>query len=202
MRKGVVQMDYKTEPLTLEQTADIYTRWLCRHFPENEIKPLSSIRRMWRMGAYQALGLYERQGENTGSLAGYAFFVGKPGESRLLLDYLAIVEEYRGSGAGSSFLWEMRRQFASYEGILIETEDVEYAADDAQRVERQRRDSFYERNGAVRTGVKGCVCGVHYTIWELPAAGCADREQTRKNLEALYRVIMPEEAYDQYVRIS
>lgn len=195
-------MDYRIEALTLEQTAEIYTQWLHRHFPKDEIKPFSSIRRMWRMGAYQALGLYERQGESAGSLAGYAFFVNEPGESHMLLDYLAIVEEYRGNGAGSSFLQGMRQQFAHYKGILIETEDVEYAADDAQRAERKRRDSFYEHNGAVRTGIKGCVYGVHYVIWNLPVAEAADREETRKNLEALYRIIVPDEKYDKYVHIS
>ncbi len=194
-------MAYETECLTLEQTADIYTEWIDRHFPQDEIKPFASIRRMWEAGCYQALGLYRQNADGTRAFAGYAFFVLKKGGDLLLLDYLAIVEEYRGSGAGSSFLKEMKRQFSDYKGILIETEDIDYACSDEQRMVRRKRDAFYARNGALKTGIRGCVYGVHYAIWMLPAAEPVPEVSVKENLEDIYRIIIPGEKYTRHVEI-
>lgn len=195
-------MDYRIQNLTIEQAADIYTQWIDKHFPRGEIKPLKSIQRMWNMGAYQALGMYEHRGDGTLAFAGYAFFVIEKSASQLLLDYLAITEEYRGYGAGSSFLKEMKQYFSGYKGILIETEDIEYAKNEEERRIRQKRDTFYTRNGAVRTGIKSSVYGVNYVIWNFPVAEVVPDEETKKNLENIYKVMVPGEKYDKFVTIQ
>lgn len=195
-------MDYVIKALTKEQMAEIYKRWIHEHFPENEVKPLKHIYRMWEQDSYCAMGMYDGE-----ELVGYAFFAMAPERNMLLLDYLAVIENYRNLGAGSAFLQKLRQSFAeysgiSYKGILIETEDVEYAQDNAEREIRQKRDAFYERNGAIRTNVKGEVYGVHYAVWNLPISGNTGFEECREQMCAIYRMMVTGDKYQQFVKIT
>lgn len=194
-------MNYIIRNLTEEETAEIYERWIHIHFPKNEIKPLKHIQRMWEQGAYCALGMYD--GEN---LVSYGFFAMVPGKDMLLLDYLAVLEDYRNLGAGSIFLQKMGQCLSeyrgvSYQGILIETEDITYARNEEERQIRQKRDLFYEKNGAVRTGVTGEVYGVHYALWNLPVEKEAGSEECREQIKAIYRMMVAGEKYEKFVKI-
>ncbi len=194
-------MNYKIQNLTIEQTADIYNNYIHLHFPQEEIKPLKNIQRMWENGFYQALAMYE-QNEHETKLIGYAFCAMAPNCKMLLLDYLAIVEEYRGLGMGGIFLSEMRKCLAEYEGILIETEDVDFAAKEEERLIRQKRDAFYERNGVVRTGIKSRIYGVHFANWQLPVTEALPDVECKRNLENIYKVMVPGEKNEKFVKIE
>lgn len=194
-------MEYKVQDLTREQTGDIYRQWIGRHFPQDEIKPLKSIYRMWDMGAYRALGMYEKKADGL-QLIGYAFFAMAEDCGLLLLDYLAIVEDYRGQGMGSIFLQEMKKRLKTYRGILIETEDIECAGDEEAYRIRQKRDSFYGQNGALRTGIKSVIYGVHYAIWNFPLASAASRRECAESLADIYKIVIPGEKYDKFVKIA
>lgn len=194
-------MNYAIQNLTREETAGIYERWIAAHFPKNEIKPLKHICRMWEQGSYCALGMYDGE-----KLVSYAFFAMVPGKDMLLLDYFAVLEDYRNLGAGSIFLQKMgqclmEHRGVSYQGILIETEDIAYAQNGEERHIRQKRDLFYEKNGAVRTGVTGEVYGVHYAIWNLPITGNAGTEECREQLKEIYRMMVAGEKYEKFVKI-
>lgn len=194
-------MDYTIKDLTKEQMAEIYEKWIHEHFPVNEIKPLKHIYRMWERDAYCALGMYDGE-----ELVGYAFFAMVPGRDMLLLDYLAVLGNYRNLGAGSTFLQRMGQCLAeykgvSYKGILIETENVEYAQDDEEREIRRKRDEFYERNGAIRTDVIGEVYGVHYAIWNLPISESAGFEECREQLKEIYQMMVAGDKYQKFVKI-
>lgn len=200
-RRSEVIMDYTIRYLTKEQVAEIYDRWIHEHFPANEIKPLKHIYRMWEQGAYCAMGMYDGE-----ELVSYAFLAMVPGRDMLLLDYLAVLETYRNLGAGSAFLQRMGRCLAeykgiSYKGIFIETEDVKYAQDDEEREVRQRRDAFYERNGAIRTDVTGEVYGVHYAIWNLPISESAGFAECREQLKEIYQMMVSGDKYQRFVKI-
>lgn len=194
-------MDYTIKYLTKEQVAEIYDKWIHKHFPENEIKPLKHIYRMWEQGAYCALGMYDG-----GKLVSYAFLAMVPGRDMLLLDYLAVLEDYRNAGAGSIFLQKMGKCLTecmgvSYKGILIETEDAKYAQNDEELHIRQKRDAFYKKNGAVRTDVTGEVYGVHYAIWNLPISENAGFEECREQLREIYQMMVTGEKYQKFVKI-
>lgn len=192
--------------LTLEQVAEIYNQWIAKHFPADEIKPLKSIERMWKKGCYFALGLYVEQ-DGAECLAGYAFFSRVPGVTQILLDYLAILAEYRQKGFGGYFLAEMQEWLkgadsVSCDGILIETEDAEYAHDEADADMRRKRDAFYRSHGAIETDVRSYVYGVHYKIWNLPVANITvDMGSSQRSMEALYKMMIPGEKYHKYVKI-
>jgi len=194
-------MNYTIQSLTLEQTSDIYNNYIHLHFPKDEIKPLKSIQRMWESGFYQAFGLYE-QTEASMELIGYAFCAMAPDCKMILLDYLAIVEEYRGQGMGSIFLKEMRQCIMDAEGILIETEDIDFAANEEERQIRKKRDSFYERNGVLRTGIKSKIFGVHFAKWQLPIHGMMADKECKRNLEEIYKMMIPGIMNKMFVRIE
>lgn len=195
-------MSYRIKKLRLEETEAIYRAYIGKHFPQDEIKPFKHIRRMWQEGSYQALGLYEITDLCPEKLAGYAFFALGDHADMLLLDYYAILEEYRCQGLGGKFLLDMQESFQDYEGMLIETEDVDYAQSEKQRQERLKRDRFYMQNGATKTGVSCEVYGVHYCIWKLPFRDhhCSS-EQCRRNLRNIYKTMVLGEKFEKYVRI-
>lgn len=202
-------MEYQIKKLNYSEMEAVYDTWIYEHFPADEVKPLESIKRMWEMDCYFALGIYTK--EENARLAGYAFFVKAPQSDRILLDYLAVIETYRNCGIGSIFLKQMQDWAYDCKGILIETEDIAFAKDDAERHIREKRNAFYARNGALLTSVKGEVYGVHFCIWNYPVGKEKDRqtislnvfdEEVRKDLESIYRVIAPGEKYEKHIRIS
>lgn len=194
-------MNYTIQNLTIEQTTEIYNAYIHLHFPPEEIKPLKNIQRMWENGSYQALAMYEPK-ENGTNLIGYAFCAMAPDCRMLLLDYLAIVEEYRGLGMGGLFLSEMQKCLTEYEGILIETEDIDFAEDEEQRQLRKKRDAFYEHNGVVRTGIKSRIYGVHFANWQLPVRQAFSDEECKRNLEAIYKVMVQGAKNQMFVKIE
>ncbi len=191
--------DYVIKKLEYTELEAVYNQYLHRHFPADEIKPLAHIRRMWEAGAYQALAMYGRQGEQ--ELMGYGFFAADTESSMLLLDYFAILEKYRARGLGSIFLKEMHRLLKDYNGILIETEDADYAANETELMIRRKRDAFYEGNGVLKTGIVSEVYGVHYQIWQFPGEKPASVKECRDNLEKIYRFMIPGEKYERHVKI-
>lgn len=200
-------MEYIIKNLQQTETADIYTQWIHRHFPQSEIKPLKKIQSMWDAGAYHALGMYEKKMNNQEqkqqlNLIGYAFFVTAPKCNILLLDYFAIVEDYRSQGMGSIFLKEMKKYLDGYRSILIETEDIDCAQNEEELRTRQKRNSFYERSGAVMAGIKSSVYGVNYDIWNFPLTESAARKECKDSLESIYRIIASGAEYNKYVKIE
>ncbi|MBP5458977.1 MAG: hypothetical protein J6Y62_02220 [Clostridia bacterium] len=206
--------------MELHEAKQTYKKHLKRHFPRDEIKPWKSIVRMWKDDSYFVIGLYEDPGDvpsrkKADALRGYAFFVAPSDCDALLLDYYAILPAYRSDGLGGRTLRrlaEMARAEEKY--ILLETEDIDFAKSRARREECTRRDAFYERNGCVKTDVKGSVFSVKYAVWMLgmpfapsqedPLSGhirstafdraCAD-------MNTLYRKMVPGEKNTKFVDI-
>jgi GNAT superfamily N-acetyltransferase len=190
-------MEYIIKNLRQDEMAEIYNQWIHKHFPKDEIKPLSHINRMWDNGFYRALAMYTENG----SLIGYAFFALGNESDMILLDYFAIVEGYRRKGMGSRFLSEMPN-FIKCGGILIETESAVHAANEEELRQRQTRDLFYEKNGAIAAKVVSEVYGVHYKIWILTSECTCQPDDCMKNLINIYHVMVEGEKYRKFVRIE
>uniref|UniRef100_UPI004056F5B2 hypothetical protein n=1 Tax=Acetatifactor sp. TaxID=1872090 RepID=UPI004056F5B2 len=217
------QHNYHIRPLSCEEAVAIYRDIAPAHFPGNELKPVAAIESLYDRNAYLGLGLYETSASVTESdtaptnastgLLGYALFLTVPGTDAVLLDYYAILEEYRSLGLGSFFLQEMKKYFkdsSEIQGILIETEDPAFAADQADALLRNRRNAFYHKNGAFLTGVACTLFGVPFQIHFMPTVqnefdspgNSADLSNTasyRERMEALYRFMLPDSAYTQHV---
>lgn len=188
-----MERTYKIRVLNIEETEDIYMGPAVRHFPANERKPMKAIRRMYGEGCYETLGLFDGE-----KLAAYALFVVSPGGDHLLLDYYAVLEEYRGSGVGSLFLQRMRQWYGDRQGILLETEDVLLAADEKERSTRLRRNAFYLRNGVRETQIRASYCGADYQVFYMPIREEKSEQEIRDGLEQIYRIMLLDK-YEEWV---
>lgn len=190
--------------LSLEEASLVYKDHLKRDFPPAETKPWKSIRRMWEDDAYFAVGLFEDPGNATASfddLRGYAFFVSPPDVDACLLDYYAVLPDYRDRGLGGRFLRRLSELIRDREKyILLETEDLDFAKTDAEWKERSRRDSFYTRNGCEKTDVKGSIFGVRYAVWHL--GGPSDFDRCCEDMRALYRTMVPGKKHLPFIKIE
>ena len=188
--------------LSIEEASSVYKHHLKRDFPMDEVKPWKSIRRMWEKDCYFTVGLFEDPGaEGNASLRGYAFFVERPDCDACLLDYYAILPDFRDRGLGGRFLLrlsELCRDRGKY--ILLETEDLDRARTEKQHQERMRRDSFYAGNGCVKTDVKNHIVTVDYAVWHL--GGPDDFDQCCADMQALYRLMIPGEKNTRFVKIE
>ena len=157
------------------QFEELYHVHLAQDFSSRELRPLSSIQRLWEQGRYLCFCLY---GDET--LLAYACFYRRG--SDYLFDYLAVVEEYRGRGLGSCFLRQLRDRIADASCVLCEIEDPDKAGSEEERAARLRRQAFYERLGFMVTEVSSRVFGIEYRVLEYPTG----TEHGKAEIEALY----------------
>lgn len=249
-------MNIFTRFLSEDEAYFVYTHYLQEHFPSAEVKPWKNISQMWADNSYFVIGIFEDTNDNVlpgsavpgasassaavpdastpgtanstvaAALRGYAFFAEAPNCDACLLDYFAILPEYRSFGLGGCSL----RLFSDLIGqkgkyLLFETEDIDFAKTDSERKTRTRRDSFYARNGCCLTDTKGTVFDQRYAVWVLPAPqetpgaisfGLADSGRSEaalfapseealtkvcSDLQALYRHMVPGEKFNRFVDI-
>lgn len=177
--------------LTLEQTKEIYHPCLARDFPPDELMPWDWMERLIRQGKQISVGFYDSAG-----LAAYAVFILEGEDSpAALINYFAVQPDRRGQGVGSQCLEMLRHALnGKATSLLFEVESPESARDQAELAVRRRRVSFYQRCGAVMTGVDSVLFGVDYHIMLLPPAEGPGPDQPDKELaaalERLYHVVV------------
>lgn len=196
--------NYCIKLLTPEDTVLIYRDIAPAHFPADELKPVAAIQALYSQNAYLGLGLYRTSDD---MLMGYALFLTPPESDTVLLDYYAILAEYRELGLGSFFLQEMKRYFqatSDIKGILIETEDPACTEDKEEALLCNRRNAFYYKNGAHPTGVACTLFGVPFQIQFLPTGHTDVQALTpdffRNRMEAAYQFMLPPHIYKERVQ--
>lgn len=180
--------------LSWSEIENIYHKHLVHDFPPQETKPLGSILKMFKEDSYFGYGMYEDN-----RLLAYAFFVSVPAPSSdsrslrayLLLDYLAVVPDIRGTGIGSKTLSMLKELLPEQSLVLIEAENPEAAADTAELHVRQSRLRFYLNNRCLLSSVTTTVYGVNYVIFLLGTENLSDDACThdtyiRNVLETIY----------------
>lgn len=223
--------DFTIRELTHDEIIEIYKTTAPLHFPKEELRPLFNIKNIMSRGGYRGFGLFRNAGTatRTGSaladslsapdtLAGYAFFITMPDSDVMLLDYFAVLEEYRSQGLGGLFLQKMRDGLSRVQntcttpsettaGIFIETEDIACAATDAEKSLRKRRNDFYLRNGAVPTGLHDTLGTADYEIFFLPITRNALRSEDvnannlHSRLDRLYHFMLAGESEICYEKV-
>lgn len=149
--------------LSAEALTEIYHQYMTADFPEDELKPLERILYTMETGLCCAYGIYEQN-----ELRGYAIFIVPDGQRFGLLDYLAVLKEYRGTGVGHIFFElvgdVLAARYPAMDGFFIESENIEFAADEKERRTREKRISFYRQNDCVMTTLGSRLFGVDYSI--------------------------------------
>ncbi|MCH5268577.1 MAG: GNAT family N-acetyltransferase [Lachnospiraceae bacterium] len=168
--------------ISLEQMREIYHSELVTDFPENEVKPFSSMEKLWRKGMYRGYALWQDE-----KLRAYWFLLYYEKYNVYLLDYLAVVKGNRGKGYGSHAL-NFLATHCGQSILLIEAENPQKAANKEERDMRERRLDFYRKNGARLTGVCTQVYDAPYVIFLAgeSESGKCDDEWVMKVYENLY----------------
>jgi len=185
-------------PLAIPEVRQVYNEYLTADFSADERRPLVMIERAMDKKLYTCWAAFEED-----RIQAYAFLEVLPakegGGPRYLFDYFAVVKEFRGSGVGSRFMRRLLREsLKDASCALVEIDNPAYALDEAEREIRERRRSFYIKNGLIDTGVDVCTFGVEFRLME--AVGEAvDREQVCRNYSDLYRVFLPPRVFDRVI---
>ncbi|MCD7736982.1 MAG: GNAT family N-acetyltransferase [Lachnospiraceae bacterium] len=145
-----------------------------RAFPENVRKPFSLIERKSAMGEMEILLIREERRPIGFAIVAFS-------EKLVLLDYFAISERWRGQGYGAAALELIRELYSSYP-LFLEIEKPEQK--DLPDTLRQRRKSFYLRNGMLETGIEVELYGVCMELLSSKA------NLTFEECEPLYRSLL------------
>ncbi len=171
--------------LTLSEWSVLYHEHMERDFPPSELKPLALLAALEERGINTLWGAYRDD-----VLTGYYVLAQAPENPALLLDYFAVLPQFRGSGCGGEILRHLRKSLPEGQYFLIESENPHGTADAADRHIRERRVAFYRRNGAALSPVTVCLFGVEYVLLTLGEAPSA--EQVAADYQALYRHMLPD----------
>ena len=123
-------------PKGWKQWAEVYLLYQ-KAFPRAEKKPFSMIRSMHQKGNTDVWRF-----ERNGRFAGIIITIN--GQKQILLDYLAVDKQQRGTGIGSEILCLMKAHY-SEKAVFLEIESV--YEDCENKAERIRRKHFYEKCG-------------------------------------------------------
>lgn len=167
-------------PLLPEELETWYRQELCTAFPPCEQKPLSAIRELMDQGRYELLGLYDGP-----LLQGYATLWSCPEyPGYVLLDYLGVTAARRNGGLGGTLLALLRERFRDGSVLIVEAEAPDSGGPAEERPLRERRLSFYRRNGCTPVYLSfncGLLCQV-FVLGEAPV----DLDTLQKAHRAIY----------------
>lgn len=152
----------KSRELTFGEMEKIYQQYMTQDFPENELKPLSSIERMYQQGRYKGFVM-----EEEGDVKAYWMLLQDLENHSFLLDYFAVIEGLRGQGYGSKALAGILDSVGENEVVVIEAENPKKAGSQSEKEIQERRLDFYRRNGVIFTELASVVYEAAYVIMYL-----------------------------------
>ena len=176
-------------PLARDEVAFVYHEYLEADFSDDERKPLSMILQSLDAGRYLCLGAFCGD-----QLLAYAFFIfdTAPAGRNYLLDYFAVREDLRAQGIGSRFLKALPGILPDPALMILEVENPDYAEDPGEKALRLRRIGFYQKNGAVDTGVAFWFFDVEYRLMGISMNGAAcTPDRVRTAYTTTLRTVIP-----------
>lgn len=171
--------------LDLGTLKNIYYDYMIEDFPKDELKTYEMIEESINQGKSIAIGFYQNE-----LLLGYATIIFA--EDKLLLDYFAIINNYRNMGYGKKFIEEIKDYFKDYSFILIESENI-------NSLQAKKRIDFYHKCGCKDTNVYIRLYFVDYTLLYIELAKTYDTNIIKKEVFDLYRKIYPEYLNSEYL---
>jgi len=188
--------EYMLRQLNWEEEKNVYYKNMQQDFPALEIKPFSMIEDLHLRGLNTAYGLWK---ENETELSAYAVFEKAYQGNVWLLDYLAVDKKKRGLGLGSVLLNQLRtvlKDTAGVDAVFLEIERIDKAADEKQRLIRERRKNFYLKNGLAKTDVFTIADGgMDYEILCFPVQKQMAGQAAEEKMRQIYETYFEEGAY-------
>lgn len=174
-----------------KQIEYVYNNFMKKDFPPDELKPLSFIKKAINENIYTCYGLFCER-----IITGYLFLEKLKDTDDYLVDYLAVVPEYRNKGLGSEILKLLIEKLPDAKSILVEVEDPDYAENEDDRILQTRRYGFYIRNGFKDTSLRAKCYGVPFRIIETGKNLMHTKEETEKLYRMHYKAMWPRKMYE------
>jgi GNAT superfamily N-acetyltransferase len=134
--------DIILEPITIEEfKQEIYLYYL-EIFPEEERKPIKQIESGYKKGYIKIIKIV-----NQNQLVGFMTLNRVKEKGYVILDYLAILPEYRNKQFGTEALKLLLKEERECKGIFVEIEKVGLGESEQENLIRQKRKAFYENVG-------------------------------------------------------
>lgn len=184
---------FECRSLSIADIEFIYKNYMVNDFPKDELKPLSMIKKSISKSQYECFGIYSND-----ELCGYAFFVCL--DKLCLLDYLAILSDRRGTGIGSEFIDLLKNEMSKFDIVICEADNPDYSNGKELEI-RQKRVSFYFRNGFADTTVTTNVFGAEFKLLELNMGKIHSRDEVIEAYSSLYKSFLPPAAYNKVFHI-
>ncbi|MEG1479054.1 MAG: GNAT family N-acetyltransferase [Clostridiales bacterium] len=181
----------KIKELSWAEVCEIYNEHYVIDFPKDERKKIDHIERLLKEDNYVCYGLFENN-----VMRAYAFLCKNKDSKNMILDYLSVISNYRGSGYGSAFLKLLKGVCGNFQGLILEVESVDHAIDEEDKKIRERRMAFYFDNGLKPTKISTSVKGVVFSIIYYPFDEKWDNESLFADLNQLYPTLVPEKHID------
>ena len=124
--------------IKFKEFKDLYRKHIVKDFPSSERPNLEGFRK--RMLKYnEETYIYEEEGVERG------YCIIDQIQEYVLVAFLAVYEGNRGKGIGTKILKELEEKYSNKKGILLEVEDPDFAKNENQKNNQERRIKFYER---------------------------------------------------------
>lgn len=136
---------------------NIYSYYL-EIFPENERKTLKMIKSSFDEGYTKIIKI--NQSDN---LCGFMIINKIKENGYAILDYFAILPQYRSKGIGTKALKLLIDEETKNKGIFIEIEKIGLGKDDKENLIRKKRKKFYEKIGFKKLNYDFVLFNVVYT---------------------------------------
>lgn len=180
-----------------EERRSIYYEHLQNDFHQSEVKPYTLVEKLVTEQRYLCYGLWDNE-----ELKGYAFFVKGSDSKTLLLDYFAILSDYRSQGLGGIFIQAIQENMIKDKLTLIaEVENPVHASDEQSRDLMNRRIQFYIRNGFKQSKIWCRVFTDEYMIIYYNEKPHQDEDCLVLELKQLYQAIFGEEVCHNQIQV-
>lgn len=136
---------------------DIYSYYL-DIFPENERKPLKLIKSSYKNQFTNIIKILHKN-----EMVGFMLLNRIKDKGYAVLDYLAILPQYRNNNFGTKALQILLEQEQENKGIFVEVEKVGLGKDIEENLLREKRKSFYENVGFKKLNFDLVLFDVIYT---------------------------------------
>lgn len=166
-------------------------------FPRVERKPYREIKKIYDEKISEIIEIIQED-----EIVGFIIINTIENNLYAILDYFAILPDYRGKGYGTEAIKLLKEMYKDYNGIYIEVEKVESAKHEEERHIRQRRVNFYENLGFIKMKFDICLCSaLHYT-YILPCKnGNFSDKEAMDEIFKIYTTAMGEKRTKKYYKL-
>ena len=156
-------------------------------FPDDERKPLELIRNSYKRGYTKIIEIL-----NNDTLIGFMIINKLNDSSYVVLDYLAILPQYRSKGFGSKAIKLLIENEKNGKGIFIEIEKIGLGKDEKENLLREKRRLFYESLGFKQLNFELILFDVIYMPYVISNIDI-DEDEIVEEVLKIYRTVSGDE---------